>query len=74
MYRASFLDDRCRCEAKRGGAAIDRSHRFCATWGCAPLAFGTDRAGAATAAVNARCLEAMEPSALERVPIDGRSA
>lgn len=48
-------------------------HRFCAACGCAPLAFGADSSGAATAAVNVRCLEGIDLGTLERVPVDGRS-
>jgi hypothetical protein len=49
------------------------SHHFCARCGCAPLGFGKDRAGNATAAVNVRCLEDIELSSVRRVPVDGRS-
>jgi hypothetical protein len=49
------------------------SHHFCARCGCAPLGFGKDRAGNATAAVNVRCLEGIELSSVRRVPVDGRS-
>jgi hypothetical protein len=49
------------------------SHHFCPKCGCAPLGFGKDRSGAATAAVNVRCLEGVDLSLLKRVPIDGRS-
>ena len=48
-------------------------HHFCPTCGCAPFAFGTDEKGTATAAVNVRCLEDVEPSRLKIVPFDGRS-
>ena len=48
-------------------------HQFCPTCGCAPFGFGKDRSGAATAAVNVRCLEAVELTSLKRVPVDGRS-
>jgi hypothetical protein len=48
-------------------------HHFCPTCGCAPFGFGVDRSGAAKAAVNVRCLEGVEPSALEVVAVDGRS-
>jgi hypothetical protein len=49
------------------------SHHFCPTCGCAPFGFGKDRSGAATAAINVRCLEGVEPASLRKVPIDGRS-
>ena len=49
------------------------SHRFCTNCGCAPFAFGNDRSGAETAAINVRCLEGVELSSLKRVPVDGRS-
>ena len=48
-------------------------HHFCPNCGCAPFGFGVDPAGAPTAAVNARCLEGIELSTLERTPFDGRS-
>jgi hypothetical protein len=48
-------------------------HHFCPTCGCAPFAVGSDRSGAATAGVNVRCLEGVEPSSLEVMPFDGRS-
>jgi hypothetical protein len=48
-------------------------HRFCGNCGCAPFAFGQDRAGNATAAVNVRCLENVDLTSLKRIPVDGRS-
>jgi hypothetical protein len=48
------------------------SHRFCPECGCAPLAFGIGPSGAATAAVNVRCLEGIDLAALKRIPVDGR--
>jgi hypothetical protein len=48
-------------------------HHFCPKCGCAPFGFGVDQSGAATAAVNARCLEGVEPAALKIVKVDGRS-
>jgi hypothetical protein len=48
-------------------------HHFCATCGCAPFGFGKDGSGAATAAVNVRCLEGLDLASLERVAVDGRS-
>ena len=49
------------------------THHFCPQCGCAPFATGNDRSGAATAAINVRCLEDVELSAVKRVPVDGRS-
>jgi hypothetical protein len=49
------------------------THHFCPTCGCAPLAFGKNASGAATAAVNIRCLEGVDPKAIKIVPVDGRS-
>lgn len=48
-------------------------HRFCPACGCAPFAYGKDRAGNAMAAVNVRCLEGVDLGAITRVPVDGRS-
>ncbi len=48
-------------------------HHFCPKCGCAPFGFGTDRSGAATAAINVRCLEGVDLPALRKVPVDGRS-
>lgn len=48
-------------------------HHFCPKCGCAPFGSGQDRAGAATAAVNVRCLEGLELTTLKRVPVDGRA-
>ncbi|HET6804899.1 MAG TPA: GFA family protein [Frateuria sp.] len=48
-------------------------HRFCATCGCAPLAFGAMPDGTPTAAVNVRCLDEVDLAQLPRVPVDGRS-
>ncbi len=49
------------------------THHFCPQCGCAPFATGKDRSGAATAAINVRCLEGVELSSLKKVPVDGRS-
>jgi len=49
------------------------THHFCSKCGSAPFGFGKDRSGAATAAVNVRCLEGVDPAALKKVPVDGRS-
>jgi len=48
-------------------------HRFCPNCGCAPFGFGKDPAGNETAAVNARCLENIDLSNIERIQFDGRS-
>lgn len=48
-------------------------HHFCPACGCAPFGFGTDPNGNATAAVNMRCVEGIDPSALKIVAVDGRS-
>ena len=48
-------------------------HRFCPTCGCAPFGEGADPSGRATAAINVRCLESVEPADLKIVPVDGRS-
>jgi hypothetical protein len=42
--------------------------------GCAPFGFGTDpKTGAATAAVNVRCVEGLDLTKLSRIAYDGRS-
>ena len=48
-------------------------HHFCPRCGCAPFGFGTDPSGTATAAINVRCLEGVEPASLKVVQVDGRS-
>lgn len=48
-------------------------HHFCPKCGCAPFGFGTDATGTATAAINVRCLDLEDLSALVRVQVDGRS-
>ena len=48
-------------------------HHFGPKCGCAPFGFGIDRSGAATAAVNVRCLEGVDLLSLKKVPTDGRS-
>ena len=48
-------------------------HRFCSHCGCAPFGEGTDPKGNATMAVNVRCLENLDRSAIKVVPVDGRS-
>jgi len=49
-------------------------HHFCSMCGCAPFGFGTDpKSGAATVAVNIRCLEGVDLGAVKRIPFDGKS-
>ncbi|TWG88856.1 hypothetical protein L602_001000000550 [Cupriavidus gilardii J11] len=48
-------------------------HRFCPTCGIHPFGEGTDRQGNPMAAVNVRCLEGVDLSALPVTHIDGRS-
>ena len=48
-------------------------HHFCPNCGCAPFCSGTDNKGAATAAVNVRCIEGVNLGTLKVVPYDGRS-
>ena len=48
-------------------------HHFCSVCGCAPFGEGKDKAGAAKAAVNARCLEGVDPSSFETMKVDGKS-
>lgn len=48
-------------------------HHFCPNCGCAPFGVGSNKTGAAKAAVNVRCLQGIEPSALKVIPVDGRS-
>jgi len=48
-------------------------HHFCAKCGCAPFGFGVGPSGAATAAVNVRCLDGIELATLKVVQVDGRS-
>ena len=48
-------------------------HHFCPTCGISPFTEGTAPDGTAIIAINARCLEGVEPSSLKIVPFDGRS-
>jgi hypothetical protein len=48
-------------------------HHFCTTCGCAPFAEGTDKTGAAMAAVNVRCLDGVDLNVLTKIAFDGRS-
>ncbi|WP_407351056.1 GFA family protein [Luteimonas sp. R10] len=48
------------------------AHRFCPDCGIAPYSEGVDpRTGAKTAAVNVRCLDGVDLSRLNVVPVDG---
>jgi len=47
-------------------------HLFCPSCGCAPLGLG-EHNGVAMAAINARCLDDVDLSAIPRVPYDGRN-
>jgi hypothetical protein len=48
-------------------------HQFCGVCGCAPFAFGKDRSGADTVAVNVRCLPELDLQGLKVTHFDGRS-
>jgi hypothetical protein len=48
-------------------------HLFCPTCGCQPFGLGVAPDGQATAAINLRCLDGIDLTAVERVPYDGRS-
>jgi hypothetical protein len=48
-------------------------HHFCPNCGCAPFGFGSAPNGAATAAVNVRCLDGADLGSIKRMPFDGRS-
>jgi hypothetical protein len=50
------------------------THYFCPTCGVAPFGIGSDGKGEPTAAMNVRCFEGVEPTALKTVQYDGRSA
>lgn len=47
-------------------------HRFCPKCGCAPFGEGVSPAGVAMAAINVRCLEGIDLSALKVNHFDGR--
>ncbi len=49
-------------------------HKFCPTCGCSPFGFGTDADGNETAAINARCLQDVDLSAVTINHYDGRSS
>jgi hypothetical protein len=48
-------------------------HRFCASCGIHPFAEATDPKGNPMAAVNARCLEGVEPDSLKVKKFNGRA-
>lgn len=48
-------------------------HHFCQTCGISPFTEGQKPDGTAMVAINARCLEGVEPSSLKVVPFDGRA-
>ncbi len=47
-------------------------HQFCSVCGCQPFGLGRMPDGAETAAINIRCLEAIELDTVTRVPVNGR--
>lgn len=47
-------------------------HQFCSVCGCQPFGLGRMPDGTETAAVNIRCLPAVELEAVTRVPVNGR--
>jgi hypothetical protein len=52
---------------------VKQTLRVCPTYGIAPFSEASDKSGNPMAAVNARCLEGVEISALKVMPFDGRS-
>lgn len=48
-------------------------HHFCPTCGMHPYGEGSDPSGNRIAAVNARCLEGIEPASLSVTRVDGRA-
>lgn len=48
-------------------------HHFCPTCGCAPFGVGKGPDGQEMAAINIRCIEGVDLTAVKRVPVDGRS-
>ena len=48
-------------------------HRFCKHCGCAPFGEGKDPQGNAVMAINVRCLQDLDRSAIKIVPVDGKS-
>jgi len=65
----------CNCShcARKGFNGHHIRHQFCAVCGCEPFAFGKDKKGADTVAVNVRCLPDLDPAGLEVRHFDGRS-
>lgn len=49
------------------------AHHFCPTCGISPFSEGSDQAGNAIVAVNLRCVEDIDPQALQIKHVDGRS-
>jgi hypothetical protein len=47
-------------------------HHFCSVCGCGPIGFGSNN-GQEMAAINARCLDGVDLSALSVKQVDGRS-
>ncbi|MDB5187981.1 MAG: aldehyde-activating protein [Candidatus Kaiserbacteria bacterium] len=48
-------------------------HLFCKTCGVESFGRGTNKEGAATIAINARCLDDIDLASLTRTPVDGKS-
>jgi hypothetical protein len=48
-------------------------HHFCPQCGCVPFASGSGPNGGEVSAINVRCLEEIDVSAIEKKPVDGRS-
>lgn len=49
-------------------------HLFCKRCGCQPFGLGVDPKGNRMAAINVRCVEGIDLTALKRIPYDGLSA
>ena len=50
------------------------AHQFCSVCGVQPHGFGQMPDGTETAAINARCIDGVDLTSLNRVPYDGASA
>ena len=50
------------------------AHQFCSICGVQPHGFGKMPDGTETAAINARCIDGVDLTTLNRVPYDGASA
>ncbi len=48
-------------------------HKFCSTCGAAPFAYGIDPKGNKSAAINVRCLPAVDLGTLNITKVDGKS-